>query len=289
MIMGINPASELKEVSIKQKRPFSEILLQYIQENFLMNISESKYKDEIWIRDCFPWEREDNKEKIYMYFQKKHDHTENTEYVEKMLSSIISISSKSEIKWNYYIKEKNDKIIVSIEAIYKKMNVPILIEFEEIITCEILPEIKNFKLMLRSVKSVEFNVYKPETKIVDSLFEIMEKLELINDMEAYAIINTTLKTRSVSGRRVIDGLSVKTCNKPKVRNEKRVEQIKSYKKYSYMKKRWDKYCKNHIEIEDSWEEVVDRIVNFIGPVWKALCRNEIFFDDWMPELGRFLG
>ena len=108
-------------------------------------------------------------------------------------------------------------------------------------------------------------------------------------MESYAIINQVLKTDSVSGRRVMEGLSDKASHAPKVLREKRISQIESYKTYSYMKKRWEKYCKNHNNLRDSWEDVVERVVSFLGPIWKALCRNEIFFDDWMPELGRFLG
>ena len=40
---------------------------------------------------------------------------------------------------------------------------------------------------------------------------------------------------------------------------------------------------------DEWEEVMDRIVSFTEPLWDALCENTVFLDDWMPELGRFLG
>jgi hypothetical protein len=28
---------------------------------------------------------------------------------------------------------------------------------------------------------------------------------------------------------------------------------------------------------------------FLRPVWNAMCRDEVFFGDWMPELERFLG
>ena len=29
--------------------------------------------------------------------------------------------------------------------------------------------------------------------------------------------------------------------------------------------------------------------SFMKPLWHAVCCDEIFFDDWMPELGRYLG
>ena len=56
-----------------------------------------------------------------------------------------------------------------------------------------------------------------------------------------------------------------------------------------MKKRWQQYEKIHLKEKEEWECVLNRIMTFISPVWKALCEDEIFVDDWMPELERFLG
>ena len=285
MKVGINPATELKEQSIKQNRQFSDVLLQFIQESLLAKIYNSKYKEDIWIKDCFPWER--NEEKIYMYFRKKKEQAGNREYIEKVFDKILS--EDEEIEWQYKIRGDESAVVVGIEAAYKQMNIPMTLVLEEITICDISPEKRSFRLMLRQVKHIDCYIFKPESKIIDSLYEIVEKLELIGDMESYAIINQVLKTDSVSGRRVMEGLSDKASHAPKVLREKRISQIESYKTYSYMKKRWEKYCKNHNNLRDSWEDVVERVVSFLGPIWKALCRNEIFFDDWMPELGRFLG
>ena len=69
---------------------------------------------------------------------------------------------------------------------------------------------------------------------------------------------------------------------------KRMEQITSYKEYGYMKKKWMQYCRTRNGEVVSWEQLMDRLLIFLTPLWKALCEDEIFFDDWMPELGRFL-
>ena len=29
--------------------------------------------------------------------------------------------------------------------------------------------------------------------------------------------------------------------------------------------------------------------HFLGDMWEAVCRDEVFFGDWMPDLARFLG
>ena len=117
----------------------------------------------------------------------------------------------------------------------------------------------------------------------------MRKLELISDMEAYAEANEILKEYSISGRYILEEFTVMGEKEPKVVSLKRLEQISSYKKYGYMKKRWQQYERAHGKEKEDWEAVITRILSFLDPVWKALCENEIFFDDWMPELERFLG
>ena len=79
-----------------------------------------------------------------------------------------------------------------------------------------------------------------------------------------------------------------TASSPKMISQKRIGQISSYKEYGYMKKRWQQYAKQQKKENQSWEDVLERLCAFLTPLWKALCEDEIFFDDWMPELGRFL-
>jgi len=31
-----------------------------------------------------------------------------------------------------------------------------------------------------------------------------------------------------------------------------------------------------------------QILSFVNPIWDAVCRDEIFFGDWMPDLSRYL-
>ena len=66
----------------------------------------------------------------------------------------------------------------------------------------------------------------------------------------------------------------------------------SYRDYPYMKKRWEKFCR-HSAIAGTetlkWEKEMECFHHFLGDMWEAVCRDEVFFGDWMPELARFLG
>lgn len=118
---------------------------------------------------------------------------------------------------------------------------------------------------------------------------MMEWLELVSDMGCYWRTYEILKTQSLSGRFVLEELQTLTENEPGVKTKKRFAQISEYRDYAYMRKRWEKYLRNHGKKKVAWEEALELILTFAEPVWNCLCDNEIFFDDWMPELGRFLG
>lgn len=284
MKVGTNPATELKVESEKQNRPFSDVLHQYVEENLLKRIYESKYKEDIWIKDDLPWNTEC--EKIHLFYRNRTNDLLDVSRAQLIMQSLFA--NKDEVQWQYKVRG-DEEFTVALVAEYKGMEVPVTIIMEELCDSTAVADKCSFRPMLRHVVQITCLVYSPQTVVVDSIYEIIEKLELIGDMEPYAVINKTLKTSSVSGRHIIEGLSEKTANYPKVLKEKRISQIESYRNYTYMKKRWDKYCKIHTDSQDNWDEVVDRIVRFLAPIWQALCRNEIFFDDWMPELGRYLG
>lgn len=275
MKVGTNPAVELKNYSKACNRHFSEVLLQYLQEDILRRISESKYANSIWLEDDFPWDSGSERMKFIV----------SGDY-EQILMDILR--ADEDIQWSYSVRYENDTFVAGLIGQYMQMNVPVTIIFRQADDLQGFPEKKSFKMMLRPVKQVDCFIYKRDALFCQSVFKIVEMLELINDMEAYFIVNEALKSESISGRRVIEGLSELAQSKPKVLKLRRMDQLWTYIDYAYMRKKWESFCKTK-EIEESWESVLKRVLSFIDPVWSALCKNEIFFDDWMPELGRFLG
>ena len=67
-----------------------------------------------------------------------------------------------------------------------------------------------------------------------------------------------------------------------------MKEILSYRDYSYMRKRWEKYLRHRKKKEPAWTEVMQVLEQFLPQMWSTLCRDEIFFGDWMPDLQRFL-
>ena len=153
---------------------------------------------------------------------------------------------------------------------------------------------KNIVFMNSFYGDADVCIFSPESRLGEQLFEIMDKLELVSDMKPYGDAYEILKRYSVSGRQIIDIFKVRAKNKPKTVSMHRLEQVYGYRSYAYMRRRWEQYCKRLTRQQRAyanacWEETLDLILDFLTPVWSACCNDEIFYDDWMPELGRFLG
>jgi hypothetical protein len=179
--------------------------------------------------------------------------------------------------------------IWTLGASYQDMHIPVVVKIEPLLERNLLPEKRLVSLIAEPGKTLTVYEYSAESRLAEDFYEIMKMLELITDMAPYDRVNRILKTDSVNGRHIMEELQEKLKAEPKLLREKRIEQLEGYRDYTYMRKRWQQYERRHAKEEEPWEEVMDRLLRFGGPIWRALCRKEVFFDDWMPALSRFLG
>jgi hypothetical protein len=179
--------------------------------------------------------------------------------------------------------------IWTLGASYQDMHIPVVVKIEPLLERNLLPEKRLVSLIAEPGKTLTVYEYSAESRLAEDFYEIMKMLELITDMAPYDRVNRILKTDSVNGRHIMEELQEKLKAEPKLLREKRIEQLESYRDYTYMRKRWQQYERRHAKTEEPWEEVMDRLLRFGEPIWRALCRKEVFFDDWMPALSRFLG
>jgi len=137
-----------------------------------------------------------------------------------------------------------------------------------------------------------------ETKyqsLEDCLVTILDYLEFIPSMEAYERAYELLSTESFDGRKVCQAVA-KACQQGGLTfSSKRGEILSGYPDYAYLEKRWKQHiknCKNEELLKNEefamWQEVCGKLNRFLLPIWDSLCRDEIFFGDWMPDLGRYL-
>lgn len=302
MKVGVCEAVELKERSEELGIPFADLLWGYAVEDMMLRISKSAYQEVLWLMtlpllgiDAY---REREKKHIRFYYQQSErkippDKLEPGQRLslalgEHICAEVFGRENSQKIDWQGSVSGLPGGVALNMTANYRDMKVPVTLELYSFGAVTQIPGRREAELLAIGEKTITYLVYSPESELSYDLFAIMDKLELIGSMGSYYDAYRLLKTQSLSGRYVLEELTTLTQSSPKMKREQRLKQLEGYRTYTYMRKRWEKYLRSHDIEMVKWEDALGLILEFVRPIWRSLCKNEIFFDDWMPELGRFL-
>lgn len=213
------------------------------------------------------------------------------------------VISETEACLNHVFMENNYKVLsVKIENktnnidfahIYMELEleekyVPLDIGLKVMKDTSVLPYTRSFKLLCENNENVEYLHFPAEEALCHHICEIMKKMELINEMHHYYEVYKILNMHSLEGRKMRDILNEK-CDEAHIKKEaKTYTTLYSYRDYKYMEKKWKTFLKKEKRVEPAWQEIMDKINDFLEPIWEAVVEDRIFFGDWMPELGRYL-
>lgn len=293
----------LMEKSAELQIPFSNLVAGYILEEVMRRISESKFREYLWLQngEKLGMEQYKKNQDMILRFQycPSEKEMEPTQLVPGqklsrllglvMIGHIFSSEEESNVTWKGNAIEKNGKVELNLYAEFEEKEIPVYLQIQTVEHRNLTPQKKELALFTDKNKMITYYEYPMETLLAEQLFEIMEKMELVPDMKSFDIVNQILSEQSMNARHIRDILEDLCKEKPVVKKEARLETIEGYSNYTYMKKRWEKYLRHQKKSEPSWEEVIRIFGAFMRPVWHAVCADEIFFDDWMPKIGRFLG
>ena len=302
MKLGMTFPQKWMDKSTADDISVSDILYGLAVEDLLQRIEKSSFREFLWLTNeqaigLNAYKRKSKERLNFLYVESgKKNYLSHAvagqafdkEVLQLLIEELFSYT-KEDAQWEYKIADSEKGVSLFLSYSHMDMQVPVAVFIGTSLVKTKKRKQKEFSLLLEERKTCSYLCYSKESILAESLFEIMRKLELISDMEAYGEANQILKEYSISGRYIMEEFLAMKEREPKVASMKRLDQISSYKNYTYMRKRWQQYVRNHCEEKEEWEDVLSRILAFMGPVWKALCEDEIFFDDWMPELERFLG
>lgn len=302
MKLGTEFPEKWKEKSQRDDIALADILYGYAVEDIMQRLCKSSFYEYFWLsneevigENAYKKKNKSRLEFFYVEKEKKSFHIETVagdSFGKAILTlfekEVLGDADTSDISWNYEVKEHPKGASISLVGMWMDKQVPISIWIDAIQLPNKKEKEKNRLLFMNEKKSFSYYAYGKESILAEDLFEIMRKLELISDMGCYDRVNEILKIYSISGRYIIEDFKDMGQKEPKVVTIKRLQQVLEYKNYGYMKKKWQQYAKQHRKDYDEWEQVMKRLENFLAPIWTALCEDEIFFDDWMPELERFL-
>jgi hypothetical protein len=302
MKVGVCEAKELKKRSKELDIPFADLLWGYVIEDLMLRICDSRYGELLWL-ETYPVLGSDayrEKERRTLRFcyreakmKKSAAKTEPGQKLtepmaEHMLENMFGEENIWQVHWQWDLIMENGAAMIRFVGTYCDMEVPVKMVIRPISGENKNPGIRRDDLPALGGRQLVYPIYAPESLLCREILSIVERLELISDMESYYNAYRILKTESLKGRDVLDEMSGLLKASPKVKKEQRVEQISGYRSYAYMRKRWEKYTRHHGHEELKWEEVLDLSLTFLKPIWHCICSDEVFFDDWMPEIGRFI-
>lgn len=296
--------AQLKAKSEELKISFPNLLAGYLLEELMYLISESEYGACLWLKN-------DRILGVEQYRKKENSLTldfayvVNRKVVEKgelrpgqkislklaymMLLQFLEKEKTPKIKWKGKAVLKENGVEFEIIGEFEEMTVPLRVCVTEVSVDEnCMPVRKEMTLFMAQGEEISYLEYPGEMFLTEQLAVVLKQMELIPDMDSYLRIYKILSENPMDGRHVREELA-DICEKEHISlEEERVRELISYREYGYMRKRWEKYLRHCGKKEPAWEEVVDKLGKFLSPIWQAVCKDEVFFGDWMPDLGRYL-
>lgn len=168
------------------------------------------------------------------------------------------------------------------------MYVPVQITIHPIQGEELFPTKRILPSVMGDGRELILYEMPPEEIIIHHVQQMFTYMELVNEMELYLELYEILNKTTVEGRALYRKMRQMQEEQHLAIDEKKWSLWKEYHDYIYMKRKWKVLLRRQKLLSPSWEEVHEKLSFFIEPIWMAIAKEEAFFGDWMPELGRFL-
>lgn len=294
---------KLSQIETEQHIPFENLLNGYVGESLLEGLEKNGYQEVMLLLNDNPFSLSAYAGKICQKFKfvylensrlREHDgeipgQKLSDGMAEKILQDIQTAGETNELTILGQVESpEKDKWVLQLEVYLQKMYVPWTVVIERRKEDSLYPKEESFTKLMDKTKEIHYNHYPTEEQAAGHIFCILKDLELINEMEHYLYLYDSLKKDVMEGRKAAMALE-SLCEKANIQPEMaRLLLVENYKKYTYMKKKWKIMLRRQKRNGPEWDEALDVIMQFVRPLWDAVCENKIFFSDWMPELGRYL-
>lgn len=294
--------SALKAKSEELGIPFSNLLAGYVLEELMYLIEDSPFSLFLWLKNGYVLGVEQYQKKNILSLEfgyvtdkmamKKEGIAPGQELSLKMgyvmLAYILKVDKVPEISWKGRASVKGEAVELEVTGEFAEMTVPIHIRVTKLTEEGLAPVKRDFPLFMQNNRRIPYLEYPVESILAEQIFEIIKNMELIPEMRAYDMVYQILKTDPVDARHIREMVCSHCKREQLVPEDDRIHEILSYRNYTYMRKRWEKYLRHRKKKEPAWDEVMEVISEFLPRIWKSLCKDEVILGDWMPDLGRFL-
>ena len=261
----------LKAKSEETGIPFSNLLAGYVLEELMYLIEDSPFSLFLWLKNSSALGVEQYRKKNLLTLDfayvtdpramKREGIVPGQELSLKMgyvmLAYILKVEKVPDISWKGRASAGDHRVDLEIAGEFEEMTVPIHIRVTELNEEGLVPVKRTFTPFMEGGKQIPYLEYPVESILAENLFYLIRDMELLPDMSVYDKVYGILKTEPVDGRHIQELLG--------------------------------EHCrKQQLLFEESRIKVMQVLEQFLPQMWSTLCRDEIFFGDWMPDLQRFL-
>lgn len=290
----------IRELAEELQMEYADVLRGVVLEEAMSRIYVSQYGSHMYLlnSECLGKEAyRQGKDRALKFYYQQNDMLDssnpfapgtpmNWKMATYLIAMIFYTDPNRRISWKGMAVEEKEFFQWNLVATVEEKEVPISIMLYPLDDTTEKPEERTLQLMTTGERLTYFH-YGVEITLAKNYLEIMEKLELIPNMEAYSQVDRILNENAISGRLFMERVEKLLTGRETLKKEKRQEQLASYRDYTYMRKRWEQYARRNAN-HRTWEDIIAELLRFSEPVWHAICKDEVFLEDWMPELGRFL-
>lgn len=280
----------LKAKSEELKIPFSHVFSGFVMECVLSMGTEEAYKKELWLcnEEDFRLDVYKNKDVRQISYQYCGEES-FTVFLEKYSKTLTEHLKQNGLCIKQMDCDRLDnRAVLQIQGEMEDRYIPFSVKLYAVDRSVGFPIQKKIHLFMENNKTVDVYLSPVEEVLAEHLAQIMKHLELLNEMEKYLSVYEILRKYPVEGRKMKNALE-KICDDRHIPKSQEAFLLwKTYKKYTYMKKKWKVVLRKEKRKDPDWEEMFSLVEQFLEPIWSAICREEIFFSDWMPEIARFL-
>ena len=159
---------------------------------------------------------------------------------------------------------------------------------DEPVVPEKTPEPPPKKEPVIRIKDTEPVEYFSPVEVAESVFAILQRMELLDDMSVFVRLYRILASSSVDGIAVSKRL-IEFCDEEDFPLDKnRIRKMHEWGSNRFMEQKWNRFCKRQDDMSLSWQEVIKKLSSFVVPIGLAMVEHRPFTGDWMPDIGRFL-
>ncbi|SEK76476.1 hypothetical protein SAMN02910377_01761 [Pseudobutyrivibrio ruminis] len=277
----------IKEKSEQLNIPFKNLLSAAVCEIVIELLANGKYCNELYLCNSAEFKSDVYKDlcisNIYYEYVRDLDDKMAILYMRDILKEIMTKGALEGMAVNGSVGETGISLKITVDDMY----IPINLYFKKHGASH-EPEKISLELIAYGNRKVDVLINPKEEELSKHLLEIIDKLELINNMDHYYDAYEILTSNPVNGRKVKDRLSELVKEKGIVIDDSRLNMLKSYGDYTYMKRKWKVELRQKKKSEPQWSDVNNCLMNFLSPIWDAMEKNMVFLGDWMPQLKRFL-